>query len=208
MTCGETSIVYVVDDDLAFRESLQWLLESIGVRVQPFESAEAFLQSVPVGAQGCLVVDVRMRGMSGLQLQRIVASRYPDLPVIIMTAHGELDMAVQAMKDGALDFIAKPFNDQALIDCVNAALAEGKVRSERRMKIGAAADRLQGLTVRETEVLELVVSGETNRSIAAALGISEKTVETHRSNIMSKTRAGSVAELIHLVLAAADQGIP
>ena len=208
MPCGETPIVYVVDDDLAFRESLQWLLESIGVKVQSFESAEAFLQSVPVGAQGCLVVDVRMRGMSGLQLQRIVASRDPDLPVIVMTAHGELDMAVRAMKDGALDFITKPFNDQAFIDCVNAALAEGNVRSERSMKIGAAADRLQGLTAREREVLDHVVSGETNKSIAATLGIAEKTVETHRSHIMSKTGAGSIAELVHLVLVAANQGIP
>lgn len=196
--------VFVVDDDRMFRDSLRWLLTSVKLDVAMFASAQEFLDAVRPGQTGCLVTDVRMPGMSGLELQRAMASRGITLPVIVMTAHGDVDMAVQAMKGGAMDFIQKPFNDQDFLDRVQAGINESVRTEADRSRQADTASRLSQLTPREREVLDYIIDGKTNRIIAETLGISEKTVEAHRAKVMEKTQAGSLAELIRIVLVKND----
>jgi FixJ family two-component response regulator len=193
-------VVFVVDDDATLRESLCWLLQSMNLRAQAFASAAEFLSAYEPTQPGCLLLDVRMPGMSGLQLQDIMAERGLQLPVIIVTGHGDVAMAVRAMKAGARDFVEKPFNDQALLERVQEALevdaAARRVAAERR----AIAERVGTLTHREHQVLQAIVSGHANKQIAASLGISVKTVEIHRGRVMQKMRVRSVAELTALCL--------
>jgi FixJ family two-component response regulator len=192
--------VYVVDDDEAMRESLQWLIESVGMRVRTFASADAFLKAYRADWSGCLLLDVRMPGMSGLELQAYLGRRSISLPVIIITGHGDVAMAVRAMKAGALDFIEKPFNDDALLGSIRNALendARARVLYSRRAEIQS---RMESLTPREHEVMAMVVEGQSNREIASALNVSAKTVEVHRSRVMDKMHADSLADLVRMVL--------
>ncbi len=192
-------IVYVVDDDVAFSESVRFLLTSVNLPVKLYGGADEFLADLGPDTKGCLLVDVRMPGMSGLQLQQVLKEKNPDLPVIIMTAHGDIDMAVRAMKDGAMDFIQKPFNDQKLIDLLNKAMKANALAIANRRRKAARHERFNLLTSRESEVLDLIVAGNTNKEIAAHLGISDKTVEVHRARIMDKTQARSLQDLMKLV---------
>lgn len=190
--------VFVVDDDAAVRESLCWLVESAGLNAESYATAQAFLDAYDPRQPGCLVLDVRMPGLSGLDLQEQLAAQGIMLPVIIITGHGEVPMAVRAMKGGAIDFIEKPFSDQLLLDRAREAIAQdaqNRVEQARRAEVAA---RLALLTPREREVMEMVVSGKANKQVGANLGISQKTVEAHRAQVMRKTRADSLAELVQL----------
>lgn len=199
MTVPEPTI-FIVDDDKAVRDSLRWLINSINLKVEAFASASEFLNAYDPEHPGCLVTDVRMPGMSGLELQKELSERGIQLPVIIITGHGDVEMAVRAMKGGAFDFIEKPFPDQNLLDVVQKAvdfdLKARKVRSQQE-EILALLDRL---TPRERQVLGLIVAGESNKGIAYHLNISDKTVEAHRAKVMEKTEARSLAELMKKVM--------
>ena len=196
--------VFVVDDDRAMRDSLSWLLDSVGLRVRSYATAAEFLADHDPAQPGCLVLDVRMPGMSGLDLQAELARRGVELPTIVITGHAEVSMAVRAVKAGALDFIEKPFSDQLLLDRVRQALEiDLEVREVRRRREDALR-RLATLTAREREVLDLVVAGKANKEIASALGVSPKTVEVHRAHVMSKMCVDSLAELIRLTLLAGE----
>jgi len=196
--------VFVVDDDRAMRESLTWLLDSVGLRVRSYATAADFLAEHDPAQPGCLVLDVRMPGMSGLDLQAELARRGVELPTIVITGHAEVSMAVRAVKAGAIDFIEKPFSDQLLLDRVRQALEiDLEVREVRRRREDALR-RLATLTAREREVLNLVVAGKQNKEIASELGVSPKTVEVHRAHVMSKMCVDSLAELIRITLLAGE----
>jgi len=191
-------VVCVVDDDPAVRDSLRWLLSSVDLEVETFASAQDFLAAYGPDRRGCVLVDVRMPGMSGLELQEELAARATMLPVIIITGHSDVQMAVRAMKAGAFDFIEKPFNDQALIDLVQKAIEENQAMVRARLEFDEIRERFDLLSPRERQVLEQIVAGEPNKRIAYHLGLSEKTVEAHRAKVMEKTRAGSLADLIKM----------
>lgn len=191
---GDPSI-FVIDDDQTLRGSLRWLLESLRHNVQTYASAREFLSAYDPVQPGCLVLDVRMPEISGLQLQEILTQRGIRIPVIMITGHGDVSMAVRAMKAGALDFIEKPFNDQELLDRVQQALAMDARQRREEAHRQIAIERLELLTPREREVLEKVVSGKHNKVIATELGISMKTVEAHRAKVMEKMAVNSAAEL-------------
>jgi len=196
--------VFVVDNDRAMRDSLSWLLDSVGLRVRSYATAAEFLADHDPAQPGCLVLDVRMPGMSGLDLQAELARRGVELPTIVITGHAEVSMAVRAVKAGALDFIEKPFSDQLLLDRVRQALEiDLEVREVRRRREDALR-RLATLTAREREVLNLVVAGKQNKEIASELGVSPKTVEVHRAHVMSKMCVDSLAELIRITLLAGE----
>jgi len=198
--------VFVVDDDSAMRESLQWLIESVGLRVEVHDSAESFLKSYYPGRSGCLLLDVRMPGMSGLDLQEYLKREEITIPVIIITGHGDVPMAVRAMKMGAVDFIEKPFNDEVLLDAIRHALSIDSRQRGRQAGIAEIAARLAQLTPREHEVMEMVTAGRSNKEIAKLLGVSAKTVEAHRARVMEKMQAGSLAELVRMSLEANMNG--
>jgi FixJ family two-component response regulator len=197
MTVSEPT-VFIVDDDDAVRRFLSGLIESVELRAKSFASAGDFLEAYEPGQPGCLVLDVRMPGMSGLELQRELADQAIDLPVIILTGHGNVQLAVHAMKAGAIDFIEKPFDNELLLDRIQRAVAENVRAGSERIKRVEIAERMQQLTPRECEVLELVVTGQTNKGVARYLDISEKTVEIHRANVMRKMRAKSLADLVKM----------
>lgn len=194
--------VYVIDDDEAVRASLEWLISSVRLPVRTFASAGAFLDAYQPDRQGCVVVDVRMPGMSGLELQKNLAEVSDHLPVIIITGHGDIHMAVDAMKAGAFDFIEKPFDDQLLLDLVQKAVQISAEATHDHALRDDIRRRLELLSPRESEVLELVLAGEPNKRIAFRLGIGEKTVEAHRAKVKEKTQAKSLADLINLVITA------
>lgn len=194
--------VFVVDDDQAIRNSLQWLIESVGMQVSTYDSAQAFLDAYYPGRAGCLLLDVRMPGISGLELQGYLNKREIRLPVIIITGHGDVAMAVKAMKAGAVDFIEKPFDDEALLNSIRRGLQYDEKQRHHRVQRADLAARLAELTPREHEVMSMVTDGKSNREIAAALGVSAKTVEVHRARVMDKMRADSLAELVRLALIA------
>jgi len=198
------SIVFVVDDDRAIRDSLSWLLNSVGLSVRAYAKAADFLADHDPSQPGCLVLDVRMPGMSGLDLQAELARRGVELPTIVITGHAEVSMAVRAVKAGAIDFIEKPFSDQLLLDRVRQALEIDLEAREVRRRREDARRRLATLTTREREVLNLVVAGKANKEIASALGVSPKTVEVHRAHVMSKMCVDSLAELIRVTLLAGE----
>lgn len=194
--------IYIVDDDEALRDSLVWLLESSGHRVRAFESAEDFLAAYQPAMTGCLVLDVRMPGMSGLELFEELRARHCTLPVIFITGHGDVPMAVSAVKKGAVDFIEKPFSERDMLKLIGDALSAERESRDRRQLEAHTARRLAHLTQREREVLELIIAGKLNKQIADVLGISIKTVEVHRARVMEKMEAQSLAELVQNVLAA------
>ncbi|QBK05312.1 DNA-binding response regulator [Hylemonella gracilis] len=192
--------VYVVDDDEAVRDSLQWLLEGKDYRVRCFDSAESFLSRYDPREVACLIADIRMDGMTGLELQNRLIEKHSPLPIVFITGHGDVPMAVDTMKKGAMDFIQKPFNEAQLLDLVERMLERARAAfSEYQL----AADRdalLAKLTTRESQVLERIVAGRLNKQIADDLGISIKTVEAHRANIMEKLNANTVADLLKIAL--------
>ena len=196
----ESRVVYVVDDDDAMRDSLRWLLESAGYRVSSYCSAERFLSAYKADHGSCLVLDVRMSGLSGLELQQELNRRGTALPIIFVTGHGDVPMAVDALKNGAFHFLEKPFKDAQLLALIDQASNQGEgVRPEQARRRCAAA-RLATLTQREREVMDLVVQGRKNKQIADDLGISVKTVEAHRARAMEKMDVSSVAELVQATL--------
>ncbi|HQC84376.1 MAG TPA: response regulator [Rhodoferax sp.] len=192
--------VYVVDDDEAVRDSLQWLLEGKGYRVRCFESAESFLSRYDAREVACLIVDIRMAAMTGLELQnRLIEARSP-LPIVFITGHGDVPMAVDTMKKGAMDFIQKPFNEEQLVGLVERMLDHAKdTFADYQLSVSRDA-LLSKLTLRESQVLERIVAGRLNKQIADDLGISIKTVEAHRANIMDKLSANTVADLLKIAL--------
>jgi two-component system response regulator TtrR len=192
--------VFVVDDDEAVRDSLRWLLEANGYRVQCFSSAEQFLDSYQPSQLGCLILDVRMSGMSGLELQEKLVAENASLPIIFVTGHGDVPMAVSTMKKGAMDFIEKPFDEAELRKLVERMLERARTESSTAQQQRAAAERLSKLTAREHQVLERIIAGRLNKQIADDLGISIKTVEAHRANIMEKLNVNTVADLLRLAL--------
>ena len=192
-------LVYVVDDDEAVRDSLQFLLEP-AYQVATFDSGEAFLERYDPKALACLILDVRMPGMSGLQLQEELLARGSHLPVVFVTGHGDVPMAVSTMKKGAVDFIEKPFEQEALKALVERMLARARDDAARIERERMNSALLSKLTPREQQVLERIVSGRLNKQIADDLGISIKTVEAHRANIMDKLNAGTVADLMRVAL--------
>jgi FixJ family two-component response regulator len=199
-------LVYVVDDDEAMRDSLRWLLESSGYRISAYSSAERFLAAYKTGFASCLVLDVRMRGITGLQLQQELIRRGETLPIIFITGHGDVPMAVNAVKSGAFHFLEKPFKDAQLLALIEQAAALGTTQTPERVPGRCAAARLSTLTQREREVMDLVIGGLKNRQIADQLGISVKTVEAHRARAMGKMDVGSVAELVQATLSAKTAG--
>ena len=193
-------IVHIVDDDAAVRQSLAFLLGSAGLTVRLYDSASAFLAELPVVKGGCLVTDVRMPGMTGIELLQQLRARACGLPAIVITGHGDVPLAVEAMKAGAIDFIEKPFDQEALLHAVHAALERGM--GGEGSDDPAVAAKLATLSERERQVLEGLVAGHPNKTIAADLGISPRTVEVYRANLMTKMGAGSLSELIRMAIIA------
>jgi RNA polymerase sigma factor (sigma-70 family) len=192
-------VVFVVDDDPSVRSSLKFLMSSVGLQVESFDSADALLQRKLPDAPSCLVLDVRLRGLSGLDFQRELAARNCHMPIIFITGHGDIPMSVRAMKAGAIEFLTKPFRDQDLLDAVRIALAKDRERCERKKEVSDLKERFNSLTPREQEVISMVVSGMLNKQIADQLGTAENTVKVHRSRAMEKMHAQSVAELVKMV---------
>jgi len=197
-------IVYIVDDDEAIRSALRLLMKSADLRVVTCASAEEFLNTYKPELPGCLVLDVRMPGMSGLELQKLLLDRHIRVPVVIMSGHGDVNMAVQAMKDGAVDFIEKPFKNEVLLERVQQCVARDvEIRKEQRQHVEAAT-RIASLTPREREVMELLIQGKRNKIIASDLGISNRTVEAHRAKIMEKMHAHSLSEIVRTSFSAEE----
>lgn len=197
---ADENIVYVIEDDEVNRALMRDLFESVDLKVSLYESGNRFLEAMPVSGPGCILLDVRMPGISGLDLQTIVAKEIRDLPVIIVTAHGDTQMAVRAMKEGAFDFIEKPINNQILLDTVNKALEESAKLGSEMSEQAAIQARLDFLTPRENDVLLMIAKGKLNRQIAFDLGITQRTVEVHRARVMEKMQAKTVADLLRTVM--------
>ena len=192
--------VYVVDDDEAVRDSLQWLLEGKDYRVRCFDSAESFLSRYDAREVACLIVDIRMGGMTGLELQNRLMEIHSPLPIVFITGHGDVQMAVDTMKKGAMDFIQKPFKEDQLVPLVERRLAQAKGSFAEHQSAASREALMARLTMREAQVLERIVAGRLNKQIADDLGISIKTVEAHRANIMEKLSANTVADLLKIAL--------
>jgi two-component system response regulator FixJ len=197
-------VVHVIDDDVEVRQSLAFLLSTAGLAVRVHESAVAFLKVLPDVTDGCVVTDIRMPGMNGLELQQHLREQGSRLPMIVMTGHGDVSLAVDAMKAGAVDFIEKPFDDEVLLSAIRSALARHTVDSERQARNAAVQERLGKLSEREREVLERLIAGKANKVIAYELGISPRTVEVYRANVMTKMQADSLSELVRIALMDAD----
>lgn len=192
--------VYVVDDDPSARDSLCWLLNTEGIETRAFESADEFLAHYSGDWSGCITVDIRMPGLNGLQLQEALNARHNRMPVIVLTGHADVPIAIRAMKLGAHDFLEKPYTDGELLASVRSALVRGREIDDAELERESAANALQSLTDREVEVMRLIVAGLTNKAAAAELGISEKTIEAHRARVMDKTGARSLSELVRMTL--------
>ncbi|PSL16195.1 LuxR family two component transcriptional regulator [Marinobacterium halophilum] len=193
--------VFIIDDDADVRDALKWLLESVGLIADTYENALDFIDRYPHDVSGCIVMDVRMPGLSGINAQKKLADLDIDLPVIMISAHGNVDMAVTALTQGALTFIEKPFDDQILIDHVQNALEKDRVRMARKHTHTRMQTRYDSLTRREKQVMGLVVKGLSNQEAADELGINRKTVEGHRGHMMTKMQVDSLAELVQIAIA-------
>lgn len=198
------STVFIVDDDEAVRDSLSWLMHSVGLRTETFPSADAFVQGFGEDRPGCLLLDIRMPGISGLELQSLLRERGFRLPLVVISGHADVPMAVRALKAGAFDFIEKPFNDQLLLDTVQRAIEHDRQQRESHALFDVWRRRLDTLTPREREVLQLVVGGASNKQIGSELGVSLKTVEAHRARVMDKLQADSLSELVRMSLTVAN----
>jgi len=192
-------IVIVVDDDPSVRSSLKLLVSTVGLRVESFESAETVLERTLPDTVSCFVLDVRLRGLSGLDFQRELAARNIRIPIVFITGHGDIPMSVRAMKAGAVEFLTKPFRDQDLLDAIHLALERDRARREEEQERIQLQQRFESLTSRERDVLWMVVSGMLNKQIAAQLGTAENTVKVHRRRAMKKMEAQSLAELIRMI---------
>lgn len=201
MAATKEPTVYIVEDDDAVRDSLQLLLESVGMPVATFPRADAFLEAYHPDMAGCMVLDIRMPGINGMELQRKLNTQHSTLPIIFVTGHGDVPMAVEAMQQGAVDFIQKPYREQELLDKIQQAMemdAEHRQQLQEQHKI---QERIDALTPREAEVMELMVEGKANKAIAFDLDISQRTVEIHRARVMDKMDAKSLAQLVRKVMA-------
>jgi FixJ family two-component response regulator len=194
----ESPIVFVVDDDASIRDALKSLIRSVGLRVELFGSPREFVQGKRPDAPSCLVLDVRLPGKSGLDLQRELAAANIHIPIVFITGHGDIPMSVRAMKAGAVEFLTKPFRDQDLLDAIQAGLERDRASRQREAEIATLRERLESLTPREREVLPLVVSCLLNKQVAAELGTTEATVKVHRSQLMRKMGASSLADLVRM----------
>ena len=199
-----SDIIHVIDDDADVRQSLAFLLTTAGLSVRVHESADAFLKVLAEVQEGCIVTDVRMPGIDGIELQRRLAAAGIRLPVIVMTGHGDIALAVEAMKAGAVDFIEKPFDDEVLLTAIKAALARRAGDRERAARAVAVRDRLKLLSERERQVMDGLVAGKPNKIIAYDLGISARTVEIYRANVMAKMQADSLSALVRMALLEGD----
>ncbi len=198
--------VFVVDDDQAVRSSLDMLIRSVGMSVVAYPGAREFLDGYDPEQPGCLVLDVRMPGMSGLELQRKLRDGGVDIPVIIITGHGDVPIAVRAMKDGAVEFLEKPFSKQILLEHIREAIQRDKERRLAQMRLTDIASRLDRLSKRERQVMDLIVAGKVSKEVAVELGISKKTVDVHRARVMQKMEAGSLPELVEMALTSRGKG--
>ena len=194
----EVPLIYLVDDDVSVREGVADLLRSVGLRVEAFASPKEFLDRKRSDAPGCLILDIRLPGPSGLELQRMLTSSDSQLPIIFISAHGDIPMTVRAIKSGAIEFLTKPLNDQQLLDAVHAGIERDRARRQEAHTLTELRLRFDTLTQREREILSLVVSGKPNKQIAAHLDLSEMTVKVHRSQAMHKMKAKSVIELLRM----------
>jgi RNA polymerase sigma factor (sigma-70 family) len=192
-------VVLVIDDDPSVRSSLKFLLSTVGLQVESFDSADAFLLKKLPDAPSCLVLDVRLPGLSGLDFQRVLAARNVHIPVVFLTGHGDIPMSVRAMKAGAVEFLTKPFRDQDLLDAVRVALERDRVRREREREVAMLQRRFNSLTSREQEVISMVVGGMPNKQIADQLGTAESTVKVQRSRAMEKMHAESLVDLVKMI---------
>jgi FixJ family two-component response regulator len=193
-----SQVVFVIDDDASMRDAISRLLSAVGLTVQTFASAREFLNGKLPDVAGCVVLDVRLPGLSGLDLQREMVERGIHIPVVFITGHGDIPMSVQAMKAGAVEFLTKPFRDQDLLDAVRSGIQLDRKEREERAELAELRDCVRQLTQREQEVMSLVVSGLLNKQIALRLGTSEKTIKIHRSQVMRKMRANSLADLVRM----------
>ena len=194
-----SSIVFVVDDDPSVRASLKFLISTVGLEVETFESAEAFLQRRPPNTASCLVLDIRLCGLSGLDCQSELAARNLRIPIIFVTGHGDIPMSVRAMKAGAVEFLTKPFRDQDLLDAIRTALERDRARREQEKELTDLQQRFNSLTPRERTVMSMISSGMLNKQVAGELGTAENTVKVHRSRAMEKMHAQSLADLVRMV---------
>jgi RNA polymerase sigma factor (sigma-70 family) len=193
------SVVFVIDDDPSVRSSIKILLESVGLEVELFGSTKEFLLGRPADRPSCLVLDIRLPGVSGLDFQRQLAEAKINIPIIFISAHGDVPMTVRAMKAGAIEFLTKPFRDQDLLDAVHVALERDRARRQREGEIATLRERFESLSPREREVVAMVVSGMLNKQTAAEIGTTENTVKVHRSRAMEKMQAQSLADLVKMI---------
>lgn len=201
-TMTSKQIVYIVDDDQAIRHAMEMLMRSVGIDFEVFDSADQFLENHSNDRAGCLVLDIRMPGLGGLELQERLLELGSSLPVIFITGHGDVPMAVEAMQKGAVDFIQKPFRDQELLERISTALKTDEERRSMRVERAEVAANVARLTNRESQVFDLVITGKPNKVIAYELGVSQRTVEIHRARVMEKMQAKSLADLVRMHIAA------
>ena len=195
----DARVVFVVDDDPSVRSSLKFLLSTVGLKVESFDSADTFLSKKPASVPSCLVLDVRLPGLSGIDIQRELATRNIRIPIIFLTGHGDIPMSVRAMKAGAVEFLTKPVRDQDLLDAVRIALEQDRARREQEKEVTDLQQRFDSLTSREQQVISMLVSGMLNKQIAAELGTAESTVKVQRSRAMEKMHAESLVDLIRMI---------